>query len=68
MIRTTCRLSRTDHRCGCGARIRAGERYLEHIMTPDHDGLGTQGWERFAECALCATRYGRDTLFTSDPS
>lgn len=52
---------------GCTGYIKPGERYLEHVCSPDHDGLGNIGWWRMAECAPCAQSRGRtDLLLTLD--
>ena len=62
MIRTTVRTSRRQRMCGCGTVIRPGDRYLEHVASPNHDVLGNAGWWRLAECMSCAERYGRLSL------
>lgn len=60
MIRTTARTARKRRSCeSCRGPIRPGDRYLEHVASPDHDDLGNTGWWRSPECAGCATRYGR---------
>jgi site-specific DNA-cytosine methylase len=64
--RTTRRVARVRHRCtSCLRRIIPGEVYLEHVCSPDHDGLGNKGWWRLAECAECATRHGRGAALTA---
>ena len=69
MIRTTPRLARSDRRCdSCECRVSSGERYLEHVASPDHDSVSNGRWNRMAECASCATRYGRAHLLTPAPS
>lgn len=62
MTRSTGRTCRVPRPCGCGNRIKRGERYVEHVASPDHDDFGNVGWWRLAECAECATRYGRVAL------
>jgi hypothetical protein len=64
--RTTARRARTPRRCAdvdhkqpC---IRPGDVYLEHVASPDHDGLGNTGWWRLPECAADARRYDRGHL------
>lgn len=59
MTRTTTRRARKRFRCGCGATIRPGDRYLEHVASPHHDDLCNPHWWRVQECASCAERYGR---------
>lgn len=59
MIRSTWRTARKARRCGCGNSIAPRERYLEHVMSPDHGDLGGPCWQRIAECSPCAQRYGR---------
>jgi hypothetical protein len=59
-MRSQTRTARKTHRCNrCPARIRPGERYLEHVASPNHDGLGNTGWWRITECADCADTCGR---------
>lgn len=54
------RRARKRHRCGsCDRGIPIGERYLDHVCTPDHDGNGGENWWRIRECRDCAARYGR---------
>jgi hypothetical protein len=65
MVRTTGRCARRYHRCGCGYWIGPGERYLEHVASPYHDIHSNPHWWRLAECAMCATRYGRAQLLTT---
>jgi hypothetical protein len=59
MIRTKSRRAKVAHRCSCGRIIQPGRRYLEHVMSPNHEGMGYTGWRRLFECAQCATVYGR---------
>lgn len=60
MIRTTRRVARKVRRCdSCVATILPGEAYLEHVNSPDHEGLLGPTWGRQAECAACVHRYGR---------
>ena len=71
MIRTTARTARRFYWCG-GERyghrqIKPGERYIEHVISPDHDDIGNSGWDRAQECAECATRYGRGDLLARSP-
>lgn len=55
MIRTIARTARKPHRCSrCSHRIKPGDRYLSHTASPQHDGLGNEGWWRLPECAGCA--------------
>lgn len=42
--------------------IHRHEVYVEHVMSPWHGDVGTNDWQRVAECADCATRYGRGPL------
>jgi hypothetical protein len=63
MVRNTLRLSRSAYQCMNGCLIPKGERYLEMVMSPNHDGLGYPGWMTGKECFGCATRYGRGDLF-----
>lgn len=65
MIRTTVRTARQFHWCGgwrYGHQIKPGERYIEHVISPDHEDIGNTGWSRAPECAECAERYGRGHL------
>lgn len=64
MIRTEARTARKPHHCStstrrCMGRIQPGERYLLHVASPNHDGMGNEGWWPIAECAPCAELYGR---------
>lgn len=59
MTRAIWRTARKHHRCECGKPITPGERYIDHVMSPYHDTIGGETWQRAAECVLCATRYGR---------
>lgn len=59
MNRATLRRSRKLRRCECGTIIQPGDQYLEHVCSPDHDGLGNTTWWRAAECRACAVRYDR---------
>lgn len=59
MIRAIWRTARKYHRCECRKPITPGERYIEHVMSPDHGDLGGETWQRCAECVPCASRYGR---------
>lgn len=58
------RAART-HRCECGHLIRIGERYLRHVLTPNHPEVGNVGWWRLAECSECAERCGRGALLVT---
>jgi hypothetical protein len=62
MIRVTRRRARRPHRCACGTTIEPGAVYLEHVASPHHQDLENSRWWRLAECAGCATRYGRAEL------
>lgn len=63
MNRITTRRAIKTHKCGpCHRDIEPGEVYLENVISPEHDDLGNPGWWRMAECAGCATRYGRGHL------
>jgi hypothetical protein len=61
------RKARKAHRCdGCDrpGKIRPGDAYLAHTLFPTDE---THHWVkqvpmRFAECAECATRFGRGDL------
>lgn len=68
MIRTTARTSRRWRRCTNGCPIEAGERYLEHVASPNHGDLGNYDWWRMAECAACAARYGRSAALAREAS
>jgi hypothetical protein len=66
MIRRTPRIARKPHRCEHrgyeprpDCRIEPGDRYLEAVMSPNHDGLGYRGWLRLAECATHAEWFDR---------
>jgi uroporphyrinogen-III decarboxylase len=66
MTRVVARTARVQHVCdGCRRFIEEGERYLEHVAAPGHDLLGNTHWWRTAECADCATRYGREEALAS---
>ncbi|MEA5367755.1 hypothetical protein VA596_50050 [Amycolatopsis sp., V23-08] len=62
MNRTTARRARKPHRCPYCSLIKPGDVYLEHVVSPDHDGLGNTGWLRLPECASCARSCGRGHL------
>jgi hypothetical protein len=62
VIRATWRTARKPRRCECSALITPGERYIEHVMSPYHDTIGGETWQRCAECLPCATRNGRAEL------
>jgi hypothetical protein len=63
--RTTARTARRPRRCGAhGERISVGDRYLEHVASPNHSDLSNPTWWRDAECAGCARRYGRGHLLS----
>lgn len=66
MNRTTRRRARIRRRCDmCPTPwrwIEPGDQYLEYVASPDHDDLGNLRWVRLAECAGCATAYGRGHL------
>lgn len=56
---TVTRTARIPHQCAsCDRYIRRGQRYLSHTHGPGGD-MGFIGWNRIAECAACAERYGR---------
>lgn len=60
MTKSVRRRARTFKRCeSCGTGIAAGEEYLAHSCSPNHDGLGNPGWWHLAECRDCAIRVGR---------
>ena len=64
MIRTEARTARKRHWCQtesvrCTIAIKPGDRYLTHVASPNHDGMGNEGWWPIAECAGCAELYGR---------
>jgi hypothetical protein len=64
MSRITVRRARKDRGCdGClgtwNSSIKKGDLYLEHVCSPDHDGLGNEHWRKLTECKECATRSGR---------
>jgi len=65
MNRTTLRRARRPHYCArCRSHsIQPGDHYLEHVCSPNDDGLGNQGWWRLAECRDCALDVGRGSLF-----
>lgn len=62
MTRKTIRRSRRLRYCenvGCQTRVIAvGDRYLEAVASPDHDGLGNVKWWRITECEPCARARG----------
>jgi len=59
LARTVTRTARKPHQCSsCDGWIKRGQRYLSHTMSPGGD-MGYIGWNRIAECAGCAERYGR---------
>lgn len=63
MIRTTLRTARKARNCGdCRSRIQPGDRYLEHVVSPDHEDLGNTRWRRSPECEDCAEGSGRGHL------
>ncbi len=63
MMWTKRRRARKPRLCdSCLGRIRAGDIYLEHVATPDHEDLGNVRWRRCPECCTCAERYGRAEL------
>jgi len=56
-VLTTERTARKEHRCArCNGRIKPGERYHDHAVTPNSD-LGNEGWwhERTHISELCVT-------------
>ena len=65
---TTERLTaRKTHYCAtgsgsCTGPICPGEVYLRHTAFPGHDAAAANRPESIAECAGCATRYGRGHL------
>lgn len=64
MIRTTPRRNTRKRTCeSCRRTVYAGETYLEHVASPNHDDLANTSWWRTTECRDCATRYGRGALF-----
>ncbi len=70
MIRGTVRTARKPRRCGYGSGshpIQAGERYIEHVISPMHGYIDNPGWDRLSECQECAERYGRGGLFEAQP-
>lgn len=60
----TFHTSRKVRRCeserggDCTRQIEPGQRYCLSVLTPNHDGLGNEGWWRMRLCAPCATFYG----------
>lgn len=59
VIATVLRRSRKLRRCSCGTLIHPGAQYLEHRVSPGHDGIWNTHWITDAECRACAVRYGR---------
>lgn len=60
MVRVTRRVAKKARTCAaCLDRIEPGEVYLEQVASPNHGDLGNHGWQRLAECAICAFRNGR---------
>lgn len=69
MTRATWRTARKHHRCeACLHPISPGEKYIEHVMSPYHDTIGGDTWQRAAECLSCAIRYGRATQVEAEAS
>lgn len=65
MIRTTVRRAKRAYPCETGhpyCSIHRGEIYLEHVASPDHDGLGNDCWWTIRECEGCAKERGRREL------
>jgi hypothetical protein len=66
------RVARKSHYCSPGCSIEPGDVYLVHTTFPRLDDLGyatAAGHPvRFAECAYCATRYGRAELLKGTPT
>jgi hypothetical protein len=64
---TTRRVARKPHRCNsCDSpAIKPGQPYLSGTVFPGHDLIPTAVPLRLAECAACATRYGRAHLLES---
>ena len=60
MRRARSRTSRIIRRCDCGRTICPGDRYIEHVASPNDPDIGNTGWRRVAECSECAIRYGRE--------
>lgn len=68
--RTVVRRARKQRPCGdswCSVTIKRGDLYLEHVVSPGHVDLSNTGWRRLAECAECATRYGRGHMLVGKP-
>lgn len=60
---TTARQCRKHRTCdSCRGSIAEGDRYLSHVATPNAPDLNNERWWTLAECAECATRYGRGDL------
>lgn len=67
MVRTTNRQSYRFRICdSCKGSIKVGDRYLEHVASPEHEDLGNPRWWRSRECEECARRYGRQHYFDGD--
>jgi hypothetical protein len=69
---TVRRKARKAHRCdGCDVpgKIRPGDAYLSHTYLSGDDLYHdySDSPQRFAECAECATRYGRGPLLEVQP-
>lgn len=62
MIKSYARTANKTHWCDCGNVIMSGDRYIEMVVSPDHEYLEYKHWSRFHECSVCATRYGRGDM------
>lgn len=63
MQRVNRRRAIKSHHCDtCRTRIDRGEDYLEHVCSPNHDGLGNTKWWRIYECENCARIAGRTLM------
>jgi hypothetical protein len=63
VITTTRRIARKPRACaGYCPPIQPGDVYLEHKIFPGHDTIDVPHPVTHAECASCATRYGRAAL------
>jgi hypothetical protein len=64
---TSRRVAKKYHRCASCDRtaIKPGQAYLSGVVFPGHDLIPTAVPLRLAECADCATRYGRAHLLES---
>lgn len=63
MQRANRRQALKRHHCDtCTGAIEKAEPYLEHVISPNHDGLGNPKWWRMRECEDCARRAGRTLM------